>query len=97
VSRWETFYPALSSSGRLGPIEQGLEHLVGSALFDADLAGRLLHDPGHTALAFGLAPAEAARIADLRAPDLVAFARAMSERLYGVCHDGAALDRAAGS
>ncbi len=88
-----------SANGRRGvpPVEQGIERLLGTAFLDRELARRLLRDPGPTALAFGLSATEAARIADLRAVDLVAFARALSSRLYGMTYGIEQLSRVAGS
>jgi hypothetical protein len=79
------------------PVEQSIERLLGSAFLDGDVARRLLREPGPTALSFGLSPAEAALIGDLRAVDLVAFARALSARLYGMANRGAKLPLVSGS
>jgi hypothetical protein len=56
---------------------------MGSAIVDSALANDLLRDPRGTALAFGLAPADADMAADIHASDLRAFASALYPRLYG--------------
>jgi len=48
------------------------------------VGARLLFDPRGEALRFDLTPAEAGRIADLRAPDLLQFRRLLRHRLYGI-------------
>lgn len=65
------------------PLHVGYERLMGSAIVDTTLASDLLRDPRGTALAFGLAPADAEVAADIRAADLRAFAAALLPRLYG--------------
>lgn len=74
----------------------GFERLLGTACVDHELGHALLQDPHGTALRFGLAPADAELIADIRAADLRTLARQLLPRLYGdrACNPVAA--RAAG-
>ncbi len=60
----------------------GFERLVGTAIVDAEVRAALLRDPQQAALAFGIEPADAARVADIRAVDLQAFAQALFPRIY---------------
>jgi hypothetical protein len=64
-------------------LHQGYERLIGTAVVDSTLGSNLLRDPRGTALAFGLAPADADIVADIRAADLRTFAAALLPRLYG--------------
>lgn len=64
-------------------LHAGYERLVGTALVDSKLATALLRDPRGTALRFGLEPADAEVVADIRAVDLRSFATALLPRLYG--------------
>lgn len=65
------------------PLHAGLERLVGAAAVDHALGRSLLRDPQGTALRFGLEPADAEVVADIRAVDLRSFATALLPRLYG--------------
>ncbi len=60
----------------------GFEKLVGTAIVDSNVRAALLHDPQKAALAFGIGPADAAKVADIRANDLQAFAKALLLRIY---------------
>jgi hypothetical protein len=68
----------------LPPVEVGIERLVIHAVAYPAVEARLLRDPRGEALRFGLTPAEADRIADLRAPDLLQFRHLLRRRLYGI-------------
>ena len=64
-------------------LHAGFERLVGAAVVDPILSHDLLRDPRGTAIRFGLAPADADIVADIRAMDLRSFATALLPRLYG--------------
>jgi hypothetical protein len=64
-------------------LHAGFEQMIGTAAVDMGFKSALLHNPHHTALSFGIAPADAALVADIRATDLRAFASALLPRLYG--------------
>jgi hypothetical protein len=59
------------------------------------MASDLLRDPRGTALAFGLASADADLVTDIRATDLRTFAAALLPRLYGKGVPGVLYRRAA--
>lgn len=64
-------------------LHPGYERLIGTAVVDSTLGTNLLRDPRGTAIAFGIAPADADLAADIRAADLRTFAAALLPRLYG--------------
>ncbi len=63
-------------------LHAGFERLVGTAIVDREVRAALLRDPQQAALAFGIGPADAAKVADIRASDLQAFAQALLPRIY---------------
>ena len=63
-------------------LHAGFEQLIGTAAVDPGFKSALLREPRVTALRFGIAPADADLVADIRASDLRAFAGALLPRLY---------------
>ncbi|MGH2411179.1 MAG: hypothetical protein ACRDGS_12535 [Chloroflexota bacterium] len=64
-------------------IHAGYEQMIGAAAVNSGFKSALLRDPRAAALRFGIAPADAEIVADIRAADLRAFASALLPRLYG--------------
>jgi hypothetical protein len=64
-------------------LHAGFEQLIGTAAVDPGFKSALLRDPRLTALRFGIAPADADLVADIRASDLRTFAGTLLPRLYG--------------
>jgi hypothetical protein len=64
-------------------LHAGFEQLIGTAAVDPGFKSALLREPRNTALRFGIAPADADLVADIRASDLQTFAGTLLPRLYG--------------
>ncbi len=64
-------------------LHAGFEQLIGTAAVDPGFKSALLRNPRVTALRFGIAPADADLVADIRASDLRTFAGTLLPRLYG--------------
>jgi hypothetical protein len=64
-------------------LHAGFERMIGTAAVDGVFSAALLSDPHGTALKFGIAPREAAMVADIQAHDLRTFATMLLPRLYG--------------
>ena len=63
-------------------LHAGFEQLIGTAAVDPGFKRALLREPRVTALRFGITPADADLVADIRASDLRSFAGALLPRLY---------------
>ncbi len=73
-------------------LHAGFEQLIGTAAVDPGFKSALLREPRVTALRFGIAPADADLVADIRASDLRTFAGALLPRLYGSTTRGVSRD-----